>query len=55
MRGGSMDSTKELYNYADIALYRAKEAGRDCIMLLDSAGHTCRPVELRSPDELVRL
>jgi diguanylate cyclase (GGDEF)-like protein len=55
MRGGSMDSTKELYNYADIALYKAKEAGRNCIMLLDSAGHTCRPVELRPPDELVRL
>jgi diguanylate cyclase (GGDEF)-like protein len=55
MRGGSMDSTNELYNYADIALYMAKEAGRNCIMLLDSANHACRPVELRSPDELVRL
>jgi diguanylate cyclase (GGDEF)-like protein len=55
MRGGSMDSTKELYNYADIALYCAKKAGRNCIMLLDSDGHNCRPVELRSPDELVRL
>jgi diguanylate cyclase (GGDEF)-like protein len=55
MRGGSPDSAEELYNYADIALYKAKEAGRNCIMLLDSAGHTCRPIELRSPDELIRL
>ncbi|MDR0382765.1 MAG: GGDEF domain-containing protein, partial [Spirochaetaceae bacterium] len=54
MRGGSTDSMRELYNYADIALYRAKEAGRNCIAILDSAGHTCRLVELRPPDELVR-
>jgi diguanylate cyclase (GGDEF)-like protein len=55
MRGGSMDTIKELYDYADKALYRAKEAGRNCIMLLDSAGHNCRSVELRSPDDLLRL
>jgi diguanylate cyclase (GGDEF)-like protein len=54
MRGGSQDNKEELYNYADIALYKAKEAGRNCIMLLDSSDRVCRPVELRSLDELVR-
>jgi diguanylate cyclase (GGDEF)-like protein len=54
MRGGSMDSSDELYNYADIALYKAKEAGRNRIMLLDSADRNCRPVQLRSPNELKR-
>jgi diguanylate cyclase (GGDEF)-like protein len=54
MRGGSTDSTEELYNYADIALYKAKEAGRNCIMLLDSADRSCRRVEVRPIDEMVR-
>ena len=54
MRGGSMDNKEELYNNADIALYKAKEAGRNCVMLLDSSDYVCRPVELRPPDELVR-
>jgi diguanylate cyclase (GGDEF)-like protein len=54
MRGGSQDNKEELYNYADIALYKAKEAGRNCIMLLDSSNRVCRPVELRPPDELAR-
>ncbi|MDR2803348.1 MAG: GGDEF domain-containing protein [Treponema sp.] len=54
MRGGSMDSTEELYNYADVALYKAKEAGRNCIILLDSSDHNCRPVKLRPLDELKR-
>jgi diguanylate cyclase (GGDEF)-like protein len=55
MRGGSMDSKEELYNNADIALYKAKEAGRNCVMLLDSADKSFRHVELRSHQELVRL
>lgn len=54
MRGGSMDNKRELYNNADIALYKAKEAGRNCVILLDSANFVCRPVELRHPDELIR-
>jgi diguanylate cyclase (GGDEF)-like protein len=54
MRGGSMDNKEELYNNADVALYKAKEAGRNCVMLLDSSDRVCRPVELRPPDELVR-
>jgi diguanylate cyclase (GGDEF)-like protein len=55
MRGGSMDTMKELYDYADKALYRAKESGRNCIMLLDSADHNCRMVELRPSDNILRL
>ncbi|MDR2796155.1 MAG: GGDEF domain-containing protein [Spirochaetaceae bacterium] len=54
MRGGSPDSKGELYNYADVALYKAKEAGRNCIMLLDSSDHVCRLIELRPPDGLTR-
>ena len=54
MRGGSQDNKEELYNYADVALYKAKEAGRNCIMLLDSSDRVCRPVDLRPLDELVR-
>ncbi|MDR2343331.1 MAG: GGDEF domain-containing protein [Spirochaetaceae bacterium] len=54
MRGGSLDSREELYNHADIALYKAKEAGRNCIMLLDSSNYVCRLVELRQADKLVR-
>ncbi|MDR2842303.1 MAG: GGDEF domain-containing protein [Spirochaetaceae bacterium] len=50
MRGGSMDSAAELYNFADTALYKAKESGRDCIILLDSADKKFRPVELRAPE-----
>jgi diguanylate cyclase (GGDEF)-like protein len=54
MRGGSLDSAEELYNFADLALYKAKEAGRNCIMLLDSATHIYSPVQLRSHEDLVR-
>ncbi|GHV84279.1 GGDEF domain-containing protein [Spirochaetia bacterium] len=54
MRGGSEDSSQELYDSADTALYEAKGAGRDCIMLLDSNDKSLRPVELRAPEEIVR-
>jgi diguanylate cyclase (GGDEF)-like protein len=54
MRGGSQDSAEELYNFADLALYKAKESGRNCIMLLDSATHSYSPVQLRPHDDLVR-
>jgi diguanylate cyclase (GGDEF)-like protein len=54
MRGGSLDSAEDLYNFADLALYKAKEAGRNCIMLLDSATHIYSPVQLRSHKDLVR-
>jgi diguanylate cyclase (GGDEF)-like protein len=36
MRGGSQDTPEELYQHADRALYRAKEQGRDRIVLFDS-------------------
>lgn len=51
LRGGSMDSIEELYNHADTALYQAKNNGRNCIVLLDSADKVMRPVEIRSPEE----
>jgi diguanylate cyclase (GGDEF)-like protein len=54
MRGGSEISADELYNYADNALYKAKESGRDCIILLDSADKSCRKIALRSPEEVGR-
>ncbi|MDR0662525.1 MAG: GGDEF domain-containing protein [Spirochaetaceae bacterium] len=54
MRGGSMDTREELYNNADIALYKAKAAGRNCVILLDSADKSYRHVELRPPENLVR-
>jgi diguanylate cyclase (GGDEF)-like protein len=37
MRGGSEDTSEDLYQKADAALYRAKGMGRDCIVLHDSA------------------
>lgn len=51
LRGGSMDSIEELYNHADTALYKAKNSGRNCIVLLDSADKVMRPVETASPEE----
>ncbi|MDR1948445.1 MAG: GGDEF domain-containing protein [Spirochaetaceae bacterium] len=51
LRGGSMDSIEELYSRADSALYKAKNSGRNCIVLLDSADKVMRPVEIRSPEE----
>jgi diguanylate cyclase (GGDEF)-like protein len=37
MRGGAQDTSEELYGNADKALYRAKELGRDRIVLHDSS------------------
>jgi diguanylate cyclase (GGDEF)-like protein len=51
MRGGSQDTSEELYRNADTALYRAKEQGRDCIMLCDSEDNSFREV-LPVPSEL---
>ncbi|GHT63347.1 hypothetical protein FACS1894110_00950 [Spirochaetia bacterium] len=44
LRGGSEDTAEELYAQADRALYEAKNRGRNCIMLLDSADKTLRQV-----------
>jgi len=52
MRGGSADSLPELYEAADSALYKAKAAGRDKIIILDSADRSYRELTLRHPDEL---
>jgi diguanylate cyclase (GGDEF)-like protein len=54
MRGGAEDSADELYKAADEALYHAKEWGRDCIVLHDSADRTFKKVEYDSPDDLPR-
>jgi diguanylate cyclase (GGDEF)-like protein len=51
MRGGSQDTSEELYRNADTALYRAKEEGRDCIILYDSEDGSFREV-LPVPTEL---
>jgi diguanylate cyclase (GGDEF)-like protein len=45
LRGGSADSVDVLYNNVDAALYAAKNRGRNCIMLWDSADKTLRLVE----------
>jgi diguanylate cyclase (GGDEF)-like protein len=44
MRGGSQDTSEELYRNADMALYRAKEQGRDRIVLYDSEDGSFREV-----------
>ena len=54
MRGGSEDTAEELYSAADHALYEAKRAGRDCIMLFDSNDKSYRLVEIRDADEISR-
>jgi diguanylate cyclase (GGDEF)-like protein len=51
LRGGSMDSVEDLYNNADTALYKAKNSGRNCIILLDSADKVMRPVGAASAEE----
>jgi diguanylate cyclase (GGDEF)-like protein len=51
MRGGSQDTSEELYRNADLALYRAKEQGRDRIVLYDSEdGSFCEVPDV--PSEL---
>ncbi|GMO62873.1 MAG: hypothetical protein Ta2G_21750 [Termitinemataceae bacterium] len=54
MRGGSTDDAAELYRSADSALYKAKEGGRNRIVLLDSNDKCFHPVELRSPEDVGR-
>jgi len=52
MRGGSKDSASELYAAADHALYKAKESGRDKIVILDSNDGSFRELAIRNPNEL---
>jgi diguanylate cyclase (GGDEF)-like protein len=52
MRGGSEDSPEELYAAADSALYKAKEAGRNCIVLHDSANGSYTVVDADHPEAL---
>ncbi|GHT91174.1 hypothetical protein FACS1894140_1230 [Spirochaetia bacterium] len=44
LRGGSPDTAEDIYERADQALYAAKNHGRNCIMLLDSADKSLREV-----------
>jgi diguanylate cyclase (GGDEF)-like protein len=51
LRGGTADTTEDLYNNADMALYEAKKRGRNCIWLRDSVDKILRPVELLPPEK----
>jgi diguanylate cyclase (GGDEF)-like protein len=51
MRGGSQDSADEMYNNADMALYKAKQDGRDCIVVHDSQDNSYRSLDLTVPEE----
>jgi diguanylate cyclase (GGDEF)-like protein len=50
MRGGAQDTSEELYGNADKALYRAKELGRDRIVIHDSGDGSFQEVSLLSSE-----
>jgi diguanylate cyclase (GGDEF)-like protein len=55
MRGGAEDTATQLYQNVDLALYKAKESGRNCIVALDSSVGTTRFVDLRPPENVKRV